>query len=187
MSGIGSKNDYVGIRARYSDSVDLYAHINNVTPSMTVDANIDDTAIVVDSIASVNAGDVIVLYEGNRFFQSLVVSAAVLTINLASPLDFAFTTAAEIHIGDWDLSVNGSITPKIAHVIAPPLAKIDVYQINVSMTDNVAMDSAKFGGIAALTNGVLFRLVNSTIKNLPLVVNNIGFAEQGFDISYDHN
>ena len=100
-------------------------------------------------------------------------------------MDFAFTTAAVIHIGTWNLAVDGSGTTKIAHIVVPPECKFNIYQLNISITDNVVMDSAKFGGISALTNGILFRMVNSTVKNLPLIVNNIGFSEQGCDISYD--
>jgi len=178
-------NFQVEIQDQYTESVDLYAHIDKVNPSITVDTTLYDESIVVDSIASVAPGDVILICEGNRFYQSIVASAAVLTINLASPLDFAFTTAAIVHIGTWNLAVDGSGTTQIAHILPPTTAEIDIYQINVSITDNVDMDSAKFGGIAALTNGILFRVVNSTIKNLPLVVNNIGFSEQGFNIQYD--
>jgi hypothetical protein len=175
----------INIRDQFTDSIDLYAHIDKAIPSITVNTSLYDEAIVVNSIADVVAGDVIVIYEGCRFYQSLVLSAAVLTINLASPLDFAFTTAAIVHIGTWNLAVNGSVTPQIAHIFVPSECEFNIYQINISITDNVIMDSAKFGGIAALTNGILFRMVNGTIKNLPLVVNNIGFSEQGFDIKYD--
>jgi hypothetical protein len=175
----------VSIKDQFTDSIDLYAHIDKVQPAIIINTSLYDEAIVVDSIASVAAGDVIVIYEGCRFYQSIVLSAAVLTINLASPLDFAFTTAAVVHIGTWNLTVNGSVTPQIAHIFVPSECEFNIYQINVSITDDVVMDSAKFGGIAALTNGILFRVVNSTIKNLPLVVNNIGFSEQGFDINYD--
>ena len=180
-------NLQVAIQDQFTESVDLYAHIDKITPSLTVDTTLYDDFIIVDSIASVVAGDVIFITEGKRFFQSIVLSAAVLTINMASSLDFAFTTAAIVHIGSWNLNVDGSGTTQIAHVLVPPEAQVDIYQINVSITDNVDMDSAKFGGIAALTNGILFRVVNHTIKNLPLVVNNIGFSEQGFNISYDPN
>jgi len=175
----------VAVRDQFTRSIDLYAHIDKVTPTITVDTNIDDKSITVDSIISVAAGDVIIIYEGDRVFQSIVVSAAVNTINIASPLDFAFTTAAIVHVGLWNLAVNGSSTPVIAHIVLPTSVKWDIYQINVSITDNVVMDSAKFGGIAALTNGLIFRIVNGETKNLALVVNNIGFSEQGFTISYD--
>lgn len=175
----------ISIKDQFTDSVDLYAHIDKALPLITADTNLYDESITVDSITNVNAGDVIIIYEGCRFYQSLVLSAAVLDINLASPLDFAFTTAAIVHVGAWNLAVDGSITPQIAHIVVPSLCKFNIYQLNISIIDNVVMDSAKFGGIAALTNGILFRVVNGTIKNLPLVVNNIGFSEQGCDINYD--
>lgn len=175
----------VAKQEQITDSVDLYAHIGNAFPSITVDTNIDDKAITVDSISGVSAGDVIMIYEGCRFYQSIVLSAAALDINLASPLDFAFTIAAEVHIGTGNLNVDGSTTSKIAHIVVPPDCEFNIYQINVSITDNVVMDSAKFGGMAELTNGILFRVANHTIKNLPLVVSNLSFAEQGFIIQYD--
>jgi len=175
----------VSIKDQYTNSVDLYAYINQATPLITVNTNLNDESIIVNSIAAVNAGDAIFISEGCKFYQSLVTSTAVLTINLAAPLDFVFTTEATIHTGPWNLAVDGSVTPKIAHILVPPKCEFNIYQLTISITDNVVMDSAKFGGISALTNGILFRIKNGFIKNLPLVVNNIGFAEQGCDIRYD--
>lgn len=170
---------------QHTESVDLYLHIDNALPSITVNASIDDESIVVDSIADISAGDVIVLYEDDRFFQSLVVSATGNTITLGSPLDYAFTTSATVHVGDWNLAVDGSLLVKTAHLIAPPNAIIDIHTINISMVDNATMDGTTFGGIPALGNGILFRLENGIIKNLPLVVNNLGFAETGCVVNYD--
>ena len=175
----------VNVHDQHTESVDLYAHIDEVTPSMTSDASVDDVSITVDSVLGISPGQVITLYEGLHFFQSLVISVVGNDINLGSPLDSAFTTAAVVHVAEWNLNIDGSSTPKIAHIFVPPLLKFDIYQINVAITDGVVMDSGKFGGIPALTNGVLFRLVNSTVKNLHLIVNNIGFSEQGFNITYD--
>lgn len=175
----------VSLKDQFTNSVDLYAQIEQATPAITVDTTLYDESIIVNSIAAVAAGDAIFISEGCIFYQSLVSSTSVLTINLASPLDFAFTTKATVHIGAWNLAVDGSATPKIAQIIVPPLCEFNIHQLTITITDNVVMDSAKFGGISALTNGILFRMINGTIKNLPLVVNNIGFSEQGCDIRYD--
>lgn len=183
--GIDENNPNVFVQNNHTSAINLYAHIDKSTPVITVDTSINDKSIVVDSITGIIPGDVIIIYESDRVFQSIVLSAAVNTINFASSLDYAFTTDAIVHIGSWNLAVNGSGTPQIAHIIIPPDVKYDIFQINISMTDNVVMDSAKFGGIPALTNGVFLRVVNGIIKNLALVVNNIGFSEQGFTISYD--
>lgn len=175
----------VNIQDQHTDSVDLYAHIDEVVPSMTSDANLDDESITLDSVVGVSQGKVITIYEGIYFYQSLVKSVVDNDVNLASPLDSGFTTAAIVHIAEWNLNVDGSSVSKMAHIFLPAGVKFDVYQINVAITDGVVMDSGKFGGIPALTNGILFRAVNNRIKNLHLIVNNIGFSEQGFDITYD--
>lgn len=175
----------VALKDQFTNSIDLYAQIAQSAPILTANTALNDESIAVNSIAGVNAGDAIFISEGCKFYQSLVSSTSVLTINLASPLDFAFTTEAIVRIGAWNLAVDGSVTTKIAQIIVPPLCEFNILQLTITIIDNVVMDSAKFGGISALTNGILFRIINGTIKNLPLVVNNIGFAEQGCDIRYD--
>ena len=175
----------VFIQDQHTNSINLYAHIDKVTPSIIVDASIDDKSITVNSIADVAAGDVITIYESDRVFQSIVSTSSGSVISFVSQLDYAFTTQSTVHVGAWNLAVNGSSSPITAHILLPPEVKWDIYQINVSITDNAVMDSAKFGGIAALTNGILLRVVNGHIKNLALTVNNIGFSEQGFTITYD--
>ncbi|MCK4794861.1 MAG: hypothetical protein KAV87_64625 [Desulfobacteraceae bacterium] len=176
-------NNFPGVRTCCPFS--LYAHVNKATPSITVDASVNDEALTVDSIVDVAAGDVIGLCEGTHCYQSLVTSTAANTINLGSPLDFAFTTSGTMYTGHWNIALDGSGTTQVASIVVPPDVCFEIYEIIVSMTDDVAMDSSKFGGIAALTNGILFRIVNGTTKNLPLIVNNIGFQEAGFDLQYD--
>lgn len=180
-AGVSSR--FAGIKD--STSVDLYLHVDKAAPSITVDTSLNDASITVDSITDIAAGDVIDILEGIRFYQSIVTSAAGNTVGLGSPLDFAFTTAAIISTGHWNLARDGSGSTVTAYTLAPPNAGFQIHQISVSMTDGTEMDSAKFGGITALTNGILFRVINGITKNLPLVVNNMGFMEQGFDIQYD--
>ena len=178
-----NKPEYADLEVQ--NTVNLYAQITNATPSITVNTNMNDESITVNSVASVSAGDVITIYEGSRFYQSIVASAAGNTVGLGSPLDYAFTIDADVYIGDWNVAVDGSVASKTARVLAPPAGVFCIHRIHVAITDDTAMDSAKFGGITALTNGILFRVVNGATQNLPLVVNNMGFSEQGFDIQYD--
>lgn len=175
----------VAIQDQHSQPVELYLHIHLVDPAITVNTLIGDESITVDANTSIAAGQVITIYEGTRFYQSIVTGVSSLVVSLASPLDFAFTTDADVHIGPWNLAVNGASTTQEAVIIAPPLVKFDLYTIAVSMTDDAVMDSSKFGGISALTNGILFQHVDGTTKNLPLIVNNSGFNEFGFDVEYD--
>lgn len=175
----------VFIQDQYTNAIDLYAYIDKATPSITVDTSIDDKSITVNSIVDVAADDVITIFEDNRIFQSIVSTASNSVIHFASQLDYAFTTDSTVDIGNWNLAVDGSSSPITAHIPLPPSAKWDVYQINISMIDNTVMDSSKFGGIPALANGIVLRLINGKNKNLALIFSNIGFSEQGFDITYD--
>lgn len=175
----------VFIQDQYTHPIDLHAYIDKMTPSITIDTEIDDKSITVDSITNVAANDLITIYEIDRIFQSIVLTASNSVINFASLLDYNFTTNATVIIGNCNLAVDGSSNPIIAHISLPPAVKWDIYQINISMIDNTVMDSSKFGGISALNNGILLRVINDNIKNLVSVTNNIGFSEQGFDITYD--
>lgn len=175
----------VNVQCLHTDSVDLYLHLDEAQPSITATASLDDTTLTVNSVAGVSAGDAITVYEGDRFFQSLVVSAVGTTITLASPLDYGFGPTAQLRVGAWNFNVDGSTTPVKAAIWAPPAAQFDLHSVQVTMTSTTVMDSAKFGGIAALTNGVLFRIVDGVTKNLPLIVNNTGFHEIGFSLVYD--
>lgn len=173
------------IQDQFTEEVNIYFHIDKLTTALTNDTAIDDIDITVDSVVGVIAGYIIVIYEGERKFQSIVKSILGNVITMVSPLDFAFTAGAIIHFGIFNLAVNGSVTPQIAHFMTPPDVKYDIYTINFFITDDAAMDSAKFGGIPALTNGILLKHKNGKIKNLMLVYNNHGFSEQGCTIEYD--
>jgi len=184
VTGGGQALD-VAIQCQFTQSIDLYAHIDKAFPQITVDTAIDDRSITVNSVADIIAGDIIIILEKERIFQSIVLSVSENTINFASPLDYAFTTNGEIHTGTRNIAVDGSSTPQVAHVEVPPLVSWDICRIAGHITDDTAMDSAKFGGISALTNGIVLRLAKENIKNLMLIESNIGFAEQGFTLEYD--
>ena len=173
----------VNIQDQHSEAFALYLWKTNVTPSMTVGGNIDDTSITVDSIVGVNAGDVITMFDGTRHYQSLITGTAPNTINLAAPLDYAFTTGSTIEIGDWKMNVDGS-GPPVTFVAHTPW-EADVYSIQLTMGGAAAMDSQKFGDIPVLTNGFALRQKNSITKNLLLAIHNKGLANHGFVLQYD--
>ena len=168
-----------------NETVNLYLTIDVVTPSIAVNTVINSRSLTVVNAAGILAGHAITIKEGSRHFQSIIQSVVGNTINMASGLDYAFTTAASVRVGNWNLNLDGSIATKTAYIQPPPNAIYEIHEVRMSITDDVAMDSAKFGGITALTNGLLFRLTNGITKNGPLIVNNIGFAEQGFEVFYD--
>jgi len=168
-----------------NETVDLYLTIDVITPNITVNTAIDDKAITVNSAVGAVAGHAVTITEGSRHFQTIIKSVVGNVLNLASGLDYAYTTAARVRVGLWNLNANGSVTNRLAYIEAPPNAILELHEFRISISDDTAMDSSKFGGITALTNGIVFRVTDGMKKNGPLIVNNIGFAEQGFVTQYD--
>lgn len=164
--------------------VDYYLYQTVAIPVISTTTTIDDEIITVVSSTGVIAGHVITIYEDTKMFQSLVTAATATTISIASPIDFEFTEAALVETGLWSMNVDGSSVTQIFSIKAPPSATIHIQTIGCSMLSATDMDDGKFGGIAALDNGILFRSINGVTKNLAVIVNNIGFWEIGFDVDY---
>ena len=168
-----------------SEAIDIYLCNNKGTTNPTVAVAIDDKTVTVADTTGAVVGDCIDLKEGKRFFQSIVTNITGSVVTFASPCDAEYTTAAQVCFGEWDLAqANGSVTPVVYCMAPPPDAQYDIYSLTISMVDGSAMDDSKFGGIAALTNGLVGRRTDGTIKQLFLISNNAGFREYGFNIEY---
>lgn len=177
---------FIAAEVRYPVNVpaDYYLYQTIATPTISATATIGDEVITVISSTGVVANHAITFYEGSNMFQSLVTGTTATTISLASPIDFAYTASALVEAGLWSMNVNGSVTTQIFSIKAPPTGSICAHTINFTMLDATDMDDGKFGGMAALTHGILFRFINGLTKNLAVIVNNIGFWEIGFITEY---
>lgn len=147
----------------------------------TLNAN----TIVVTSATNITTGKTINISQGARIFQSLVTNVSGTTVTLASPLDYAFATGATVCVGNWNLNQDGSSTPIIFMIQPPPNAKFHIKTITITMADNAEMDDSKFGGITALTKGLIARRVNGSTFNYFLVTNNRGFSQAGYEKKYN--
>lgn len=169
-----------------SELVNLYMIRADTTLTLTASPALDATTISVSDASAVVDGEALNFYEGVRFSQCIVQSHTANSVTFTPPIDFAYTTAAEVITGPWNMNVSGTpAAPAEFFVKPPPGASFDIYTLRFSMTDSVAMDSAKFGGITALANGVVVRFEDGFTKNLGVIVNNLGFREQGFVTQYD--
>jgi len=165
--------------------LDLYLYYTEATPSLTAAVEVGDRTLDVDSVTSVDIGDVITIYEDDHIFQSLVMGISTLTIAVGSPIDYAFTTDAVCDIGLWSMNVDGSSTPVTFSIKSPPNIDFCIHTIGISILDASAMDDGTFGGRPVLANGIYFsREYQGIYKNLALIVNNLGFREIGFTTSY---
>jgi hypothetical protein len=177
----------VFVQDQTTPPINLYLYRTIATPILTATVNPDDRTIYVDSIASILPGDAITFYEGINFSQSLVDStqSAPNRINLKSPMDLTYSTSAIVEIGDTNANLDGSGVIQELCIGPPSGASFDIYSMTMTITDNVVMDSAKYGGISSLNNGIVLRAENSIKRNFALIFNNIGFAQQGSTTIYD--
>jgi hypothetical protein len=80
------------------------------------------------------------------------------TLTLDRPLGFDYTTAAVVSNVLSNMAVSGTLAnPEIFEIDPPPGTVWQFTRVLLSITDQTAMDDAKFGGITALTNGVCLR------------------------------
>jgi len=148
----------------------------------------DDEIINVDAGHGFTAaaGEMLILWESNRYLQMPVKSVATNAITVSHPVASAFTVAgAKVIRGNNLLNVNGSVTPVVFKMrIQDFTTPIDISKISVAMTHSAAGDDGKFGGIAALTNGIWFRKENEIDFNLGNYINNQSFKSLGGEVSY---
>jgi len=168
--------------------VDLHAINEEGSFTIKTNTSIDDTTITLNVGHGVSSGDHILLYQGNNFFVAEALSVAVDDITIDSPLDFAYDTTAIGIRGNTNLNVDGSVTPVIFSVSPKNLTdgvSWDITRFIAIIEDNSAMDTSTFGGLSALTNGVVFRSKNGITKNIFNVKTNGDFASEAFDVGYD--
>ena len=162
----------------------FHAHGNDIT--LASNTNIGDTVITLNPGHGATVGKFVGLKEGVRFYDGEIVGVNVNDITLDSPLDFAFTTATDLaHIHDPDMNVDGSTTTQVFHITPAAGSQWEITRIICVIEDNAVMDSGKFGGIAALTNGMLLRIINGTYQNIWNVKTNGDFSITSFDLEYD--
>lgn len=171
----------------HTEAVDLYFTREDATPTLTAPIAVDALVLAVDSNTNVTDGDAITIMEGVNFFQSLVISSTANSITMTTPCDRAFTVAASVSVGPWNLAVDGSGTPQVFEACPPPGVDFDLYRITLSGLGaaDADMDGTTFLSIEdGITNGFLLRQVNGQSKNLGLFVNNLGLEELGFTLKF---
>lgn len=140
-----------------------------------------------------NAGDVIEIADttdGSFFLQCEIVIVTGDVITLDCPVNRIYTTAASLlAVSERDMNVDGSVTPVVYSVLPFSLQKGDMVRIIVELRDTVGMDFETFGGIAALTNGVVVRVNNGdgTFRNLYNFKSNGDIIQQAFDHDFATN
>lgn len=156
-------------------------------PSVAITAG--DTLIQVASTTGFSIGDDIVIKDvgGDMREHQFLITALVVdtSITVDRPIDIDYTTSATLELVLLNMNVNGSLAAPLIYEVSPPSDEIwHITRVLISITDNAAMDDAKFGGITALVNGVVLRQ-NKTVNNtISIWRSNQAMIEDMFDIVY---
>lgn len=166
-----------------------FLDFDSATESPSVAIVSGDTVILVaDTTGLVVGGHIVIrdassnIHEHHFNITAVVVNTSV-TVN--RPIDIAYTTSAVLEVVIMNMNVVGSLAVPLVYEVKPPSNEVwHINRVIISITDNAAMDDSLFGGIAALTNGVVLRdnsTVNHTITNW---LSNQHMIEDMYDITY---
>lgn len=181
----------VYLQDQHTEIIDL--HVSRQIQEISIASNtaLNDRTITITSSLEPTNGNIICLKEATAFYQGEILSHSAngddWDITLDTPLDYAYTTSGGCSERSIDLNVNGSVTPIEFTVSPADLAfntKWDITRMLITINDATAMDDGKFGGVNALTNGIVIRVENSYTKNIFNAKTNGDLASHMYDVQY---
>lgn len=173
------------IQDQYSDIVDYYLciHISNLALAQA--AILDNYTLNIVSGVGVANGTYVCIQENSRAFQARILSGGgTNTLTLDTPLDYPFTVNASIANRTPNLNVDGSSVVKIASLGHIPGVKWDITRMILSMVHSGVPDDGKFGGIAALTKGIVIRKSNGIHHTIFNAKTNGDLRERAYDVTF---
>ena len=174
----------VAIQDQFTEIVDLFLCLELNSITLSSNSEIDTNTISLVAGHNVVAGDAICLKENRKFYQGIVIDSTDNVITLDSPLDYAFTTAATASRRLKNMNVDGSSSPIIFSITPPENTSWDITRMLITILDNAAMNDGTFGGITALTNGVVFRKKDGDYKNIFNAKKNGDLRAHAYDVAY---
>ena len=179
----------VNVQDQHTTALDLrFIQPQGAPTTLTVETVPEDMTVTVASTVGFVAGNIVGIFSGTGvfYFGRQIGAPAGNVITLDTPIDKVFTTALSAVITAIDgMNVNGAITTQVFQI--GPIGttiEVDITRITGYIQDGSAMDDALFGGIAALTNGVVLRRNDGTIHNLWNLKTNGDIGLLCFDASY---
>ena len=170
--------------------ISLHAFLSAATITLASTATLGGYTLALEAGHGVIVGHSLLLLEGDSVYQGRATVVVSNTITVDTPLNKAYTASATAYRGSTNMNLDGSSAVKEFFVQAPPGAGINIHRYIVYAEDQVAMDTAKYGGIAALTVGTVIAKRNAAgvlIEAQQAVRSNGEWAERAFDVGYDDN
>lgn len=181
----------VNLQDQTSPPIDaLFAQ--EVSPfTLSVDTAVSTVSVLVYTFEAtaghliVSGNEILLLdVDGDRSFYAIVTNVSVNTITVDRPIDHAFPSASTLgRRVITNMAVDGSSTPQIFSLRAGSVP-IDITRFIMTVTDASPMDTGTFGGMSALSNGFVFRILNSYQKTIFNFKSNGEIEQMAFDIRY---
>lgn len=170
--GIINKAD-VFLQDQTSPTVDRFLTIKLADVTLAAPVEVDDRTLTLEPGHGFTAPSMIEIDEGNKNYQSRVINVAGDVITVTNPFPFTFTVAANAKRVSPDMNISASAaSPVIFYQKPPDGIRWDINILSINIRDNAAMNDTTFGGIPALTNGVVFRTMNGSAQSIFTAIDN---------------
>ncbi len=178
---------------QFSEVIDLSISILLSEIDIVIPVNIDDKVIRIDSPILPLTGHQLCLKQRSltSFYQGIIlavtpIAGSIYDLTLDSPFDAPFGIDDGCSLRNKNLAVDGSSTPIIANLSPRGLStNWDITRVVFFISDATDMDSGKFGGMPALTNGIVLRKMNEVFKNIFNAKTNGDFRLRNYDLFFD--
>jgi hypothetical protein len=162
------------VQDQTTPSFNLYFIKQTAASTLAVATNVNDNALTVADATGFVAGSRIGLFCGETgcfYFANQVGAPVGNVISLDTPIDRIYALASNVISASKDMSSSvGSLESPIIYQLGPigvgTGLSVDITKIRCRFTSSTEMDDTKFGGISALTNGLVLRHSNSVDVNI---------------------
>jgi len=138
-----------------------------------------------------NTIEIASISNGSLFQQAEVISVATDVITIDSPVVRVFTVAdSQVNISERNMNVVGTPEAPVAFQVAPTAVQLgDMVRLILTMTDTVDMDFTTFGGLPALTYGIVLRVhtPGGNHRQIQNFKSNGDIARYAYDTEYFDN
>lgn len=160
--------------------------IDDLTPTLAEVPKVGAYTITLEAGHSVTANKSLsIIYdEGGleflpHFYTPKVLSVAANVLTLDEPVPYPFPVNSICYTSTHNMNVDGSSTAKVYGITNVFSTAADITQVIFHITDATDMDDSLFGGMPALTRGIVFRkkLKDGHYENIFNVKSNGEFGE----------
>jgi hypothetical protein len=141
--------------------------------TLSAQSNPEDTTITLTDTTGFVDGKTVGIFsidDPNTFYIGTQLGApAGSVITVDTPIDQVLPIGSSIASVDTNMAVDGSVTTQvyqIGPVGAGSTQTIHISRVMGHIRDETEMDDSKFGGMSALTNGIVLRHNNTVIENI---------------------